>query len=148
MNRFVVRQALLDETFQHFRDCGAGRSECQVLWLSPWDAPGVITRIVHSRHRSHAGGFQVDDLWLNAFWLDLARTRHGVRVQVHTHPSEAFHSETDDAFPVVHKTGFLSLVIPDHGSRAPSLDGSFLAEISATGAWTAVVPRSRLTIVP
>jgi hypothetical protein len=103
---------------------------------------------VHSRHRGHAGGFQVDDVWLNAFWLDLARTRHGVRVQVHTHPFEAFHSRTDDAFPIVHTRGFLSLVIPDFGCGAPSLDGSFLVEISATGTWTVVEPESRLTIVP
>jgi hypothetical protein len=119
VSRFIVRQALLDATFQYFQDCGAGLRECQVLWLSPWESAGAITRIVHSRHRGHVDGFQVDDLWLNAFWLDLARTRHGVRVQVHTHPFEAFHSETDDVFPIVHTTGFLSLVIaqPARGRR-------------------------------
>jgi hypothetical protein len=148
VSRFLVRQELLDQTFRHFRQCGGGRRECQVLWISPWHSPGAITEVVHSRHCGRAGGFHVDDAWLNAFWVDLAWTGRGVRVQAHTHPFEAFHSETDDAFPIVQTTGFLSLVIPDFGTGAPSLERSFLAEISATGGWTVIEPRSRLTIMP
>jgi hypothetical protein len=147
VSRFVVSQALLDETFRHFRDCGRGLSECQVLWLSPWEAPATITRVVHGRHRAQAAGVEIDNAWLNSFWLELAQIRHGVRVQVHTHPFEAFHSATDDAFPIVHSAEFLSLVIPDFGGSAPSLENSFLAEISATGDWIEVEPDSRLVIV-
>lgn len=33
--------------------------------------------------------------------------------QVHTHPTDAFHSTTDDHFPLVTLRGALSLVIPD-----------------------------------
>jgi hypothetical protein len=33
-------------------------------------------------------------------------------VQVHAHPGEAFHSGTDDAFPVVTTEGGLSIVAP------------------------------------
>jgi hypothetical protein len=36
-------------------------------------------------------------------------------VQVHTHPSEAYHSETDDTFPIVTTLGGLSVVVPDFG---------------------------------
>lgn len=119
-----------------------------MLWISPWDSPGVIARVVHGEHRGHAGDFQVDDAWLNTFWLELAQIRHGVRVQVHTHPYEAFHSATDDAFPIVHTPGFLSLVIPDFGMRAPSLDDSYLAEIAETGAWNALAPNDTILIRP
>jgi hypothetical protein len=147
VNRFEINQSLLEDTFQKFKDCGAGRQECQVLWLSPWASPQVITRVVHSHHSGHADGFQVNDEWLNAFLFELADTGHGVRVQVHTHPRQAFHSETDDTFPIIHTTEFLSLVVPNFGTGVPSLDGCFLAEISATGAWVAVEPESRLTIV-
>lgn len=41
--------------------------------------------------------------------------------QVHTHPTDAYHSSTDDHFPLVTLCGALSLVIPDfakHGRDA------------------------------
>ena len=36
-------------------------------------------------------------------------------IQVHSHPTAAYHSETDDAFPIVTTRGGLSLVVPDFG---------------------------------
>lgn len=40
--------------------------------------------------------------------------------QVHTHPTDAYHSDTDDHFPLVTKCGAISLVLPDFatGGRA------------------------------
>lgn len=148
MSRFLLPAGLLAETFRHFRTCGDGRRECQVLWTSPWDSPSTIAQVVHSGHRGHAGGFEVDDDWLNAFWIELAQRRHGVRVQVHTHPREAFHSGTDDAYPIVQTPGFLSLVIPDFGIGPVSFDNTFLCEIGENGDWSAVVPESRIMVVP
>lgn len=42
--------------------------------------------------------------------------------QVHAHPTDAYHSETDDSFPVVTSEGGLSIVVPDfckHGLITP-----------------------------
>jgi hypothetical protein len=36
-------------------------------------------------------------------------------VQVHSHPTEAYHSETDNTYPIVTVRGGLSLVVPDFG---------------------------------
>lgn len=41
--------------------------------------------------------------------------------QVHTHPTDAYHSSTDDHFPLVTLRGALSLVIPDFAKDG--LDG-------------------------
>src|SRR5260370_111004 len=73
----------------------------------------TITKAVHPEHEAHVGGFVLDDHWLNDFWCSLAQENLGVRIQVHTHPGEAFHSPTDDAYPMIHTVGFLSLVIPN-----------------------------------
>ena len=148
MNRLLLPARLLAETFEHVRACGDGRRECQVLWTSSWDSPEAITQVVHSAHQSHAGGFQVKDAWLNAFWIALAERREGVRVQVHTHPYEAFHSATDDAYPIVQTSGFLSLVIPDFGLGPETLSNCFLCEIGATGAWRPVAIEDRIVVVP
>lgn len=36
--------------------------------------------------------------------------------QIHSHPKEAFHSETDDAFPIVTTVGCVSIVVPNFAS--------------------------------
>ncbi|ODT03002.1 MAG: hypothetical protein ABS52_11225 [Gemmatimonadetes bacterium SCN 70-22] len=42
--------------------------------------------------------------------------------QLHSHPSDAYHSETDDSFPIATTAGAFSLVIPDFAVRPFSLD--------------------------
>jgi hypothetical protein len=144
---YSISQAILEQTFRHFRACGAGARECQALWTSSWNLSNDITKVVHPAHRAHAGGFSVDTSWLNAFWLELAATGHGIQVQVHTHPAAAFHSSTDDAFPIVHTPGFLSLVIPRYGIGEVGFRDAFLAEITEDGSWREVEIKSRLQIV-
>jgi hypothetical protein len=143
---YRLPRRILDETFAHFRDCGRGKRECQVLWVSPWDAPETIAKAVHPKHEAHVGGFVLDDRWLNEFWFTLAQENLGIRIQVHTHPGEAFHSPTDDAFPIVHTTGFLSLVIPNFALGSIGLENVYLTEIHEDGSWREVATAERLIL--
>jgi hypothetical protein len=145
--RYRIPQAFLVETFDHFRRCGDGRRECQVLWTSSWERISGISRVVHPRHRAHGAGFELDQIGLNELWLDLSRRHEGIRVQVHTHPAEAFHSIIDDQFPIIHSIGFLSLVIPDFASGPVGLERAFLTEIQPDGTWREVRISSRLEVV-
>lgn len=88
----------------------------------------------------------LDDQWVSEFWLELGDVNMGIRVQVHTHPGEAFHSPTDDAFPIIHKPGFLSLVIPNFGLGPVGFDEAFLTEIQPDGRWQEVAIPSRLVL--
>lgn len=142
-----VSRQVLEETFQHFRSCGRSRVECQVLWVGPWSDPAHVTEAVHPVHRAHRGGFELDDAWLTQLWRRLAERDEGVRAQVHTHPCEAFHSPTDDAWPVIHLEGFLSLVIPDFAQGPVGLERSYLAEIGPDGEFREVDPLTRLSII-
>lgn len=144
--KYTLAFGILAETFAHFRTCGQGCRECQVLWTSSWTAPERITQVVHPRHRSHGGGFQVDSAWLDEFWIALADANRGIRVQIHTHPHEAFHSPTDDAFPIIHKPGFLSLVIPRFALGPTSFEDAFLTEIQPDGGWREAPISERLVI--
>src|ERR1043166_4780982 len=125
----LIPKALFDETFSTLRQCGSGCWECQVLWIGPWSDVEQVTRVVHPQHRRHGLGFELSSEWLTTFWLELAANSEGVRPQVHTHPAEAFHSDTDNDYPIVHTEGFLSLVIPRFAMGLPSLEASYLAEI-------------------
>jgi hypothetical protein len=143
---YRLPRSILDQTFAHFRGCGLGRRECQVLWVSPWDAPETITKAVHPEHAAHVGGFVLADRWLNDFWFRLTDENLGVRIQVHTHPGEAFHSPTDDAFPIIHTIGFLSLVIPNFALGPIGFQDAFLTEIQADGFWREVAIAERLVL--
>jgi hypothetical protein len=145
--RFGVPRELLARTFAHFRECGAGKRECQVLWTSPWADPKIITAVVHGEHLAHAGGFELSSQWLNQFWLELAEKNCGIRVQVHTHPVEAFHSRTDDEYPIVHSPGFLSLVIPRFAKGSIGFEEAFLAEMQPNGRFREIPIASHLEII-
>jgi hypothetical protein len=143
---YSLPRRILDETFAHFRGCGGGKCECQVLWVSPWEAPETITRAVHPEHEAHDEGFVLDDRWLNDFWFALARANLGIRIQVHTHPGEAFHSPTDDAFPIIHTTGFLSVVIPNFALGPIGFGDAYLTEIQEDERWRQVPIAERLIL--
>ncbi len=56
--------------------------------------------------------------------------------QVHTHPTSAYHSATDDHYPLVTLLGALSVVIPDFGENAPAdLDHWAFYRLVGYGKW-------------
>lgn len=120
---------LLAETFERLRQCGGGTRECQALWVGPWSHADIVSRVVHPAHSASPVGFQLDDAWLNAFWFELADRGEGIRAQVHTHPGAAYHSRTDDDFPVIRTEGFLSLVIPCFATGPIGFRDAYLAKI-------------------
>jgi len=148
MGTFVrVPARALAETFGVLRSCGRGQRECQVLWLGPLQEVDRVVRLVHPDHRSHGSGFELESGWITRFWIELAEARMAVRVQVHSHPREAFHSKTDDEWPIVGTPGFLSLVVPNFGTGPIGFRGAFLAELSREGRWNRVEIAAHLEVV-
>ncbi|MDE1468325.1 hypothetical protein [Aurantiacibacter sp. D1-12] len=137
---------MIEETFHVLRSCGDNRRECQLYWVSSWNDPLKLLEVVHPRHLSSAYALSIDSGWINEFWNDLADRGMGVRVQVHTHPSEAFHSATDDAYPLLPEAGFLSLVIPDFAMGPVGFDRAYLTEIQSDGSWQQVDIEARIQI--
>lgn len=143
---YRLPRRMIDETFTTLRSCGAGVRECQLFWASAWSDPLDLTHVIHPKHYSDAHGSALDNAWISKFWVDLADRDLGVRVQVHTHPCEAFHSQTDDAFPLIHEAGFLSLVIPDFATGPASFNRAYLTEIQPDGSWSEVAVGERFTV--
>lgn len=142
-----IPSRLLDASFSFLRACGKRRCECQVLWLAHSTGPMVVCDIAHSDHRSHASGFELSNQWLSELWLQLASTNTSIVAQVHTHPGRAFHSKTDDAFPIVHTPGFLSIVVPNFGRGSTSLESAYATTIGSDGAWHAMSPDSLVSVI-
>lgn len=60
--------------------------------------------------------------------------------QLHTHPTEAYHSATDDENAVVTVVGGLSLVIPDFAVHPFDLATCAAYRLDSTGIWTELHP--------
>lgn len=127
--REVVR-----ETFRVFRECGRGECECAVYWTGP-AFDDLVDEVEHPVHKRSALGYQIDDGWLTEFWKRLGTSKRSIKAQVHTHPEEAFHSATDDQWPIVSQPGFISIVIPNFASGEPSLDNAWVGRLQPNGEW-------------
>ncbi len=125
---------VLAETFDILRSCGRNECECVVYWTGPAGNDG-IDRVDHPMHHRSPFGYQIDDSWLTRFGLQLGRDRRSVKAQVHTHPRRAFHSQTDDEWPMVAQPGFLSVVIPNFATGEITLRDSWIGRLQRDGAW-------------
>lgn len=143
---YRLPRRMIEETFSLLRSCGDNQRECQLYWTSPWSAPQTLTEVVHPKHYSGRYGLSIDGDWISRFWNELSDRGLGVRIQVHTHPEEAFHSTTDDTFPLLFDPGFLSLVIPDFAMGRVGFRDAYLTEIQPDGSWKQVDIASRIIV--
>ena len=58
--------------------------------------------------------------------------------QIHSHPNAAFHSETDDAYPIVTTVGGLSIVVPDFAFGPITVESWAVYRLSSENVWTEV----------
>lgn len=119
----AVRADLLPATFEALRQCGECCRECVVFWTGPANTPALVDDVVQPLHTSGCDWYEIDEAWLNSFYLDLRSDRRSLRAQIHTHPgADTHHSPTDDDYPVAPHTGFISVVLPRfaHYLVAPS----------------------------
>jgi len=134
---FRLASGVIHETFRALRECGRGECECVVYWTGPLHS-NVINGVEHPIHRRSPFGYEINDTWITNFWKHLAASRQSVKAQVHTHPSEAFHSTTDDTWPIVSQVGFLSIVIPDFAKGEVSLADAWIGRLHEDGSWCRV----------
>lgn len=119
---FRVPDHVVEATDDQLREAGTHGAECFVLWVGRPDEDRF--------HVEHAyvptqNAYQLPDglcitvegeelhrlnKWLHANCMTLG-------AQVHSHPTRAYHSETDSAYPIVTQRGGLSIVVPDFGER-------------------------------
>jgi hypothetical protein len=128
---------ILQKTFHTLRACGRGECECAVYWTGP-SYSDLVNGVEHPiHHRSHFG-YEVNSGWLTDFWKHLAFSQQSIKAQVHTHPDEAFHSASDDKWPIVSQEGFLSIVIPNFAEGDISLENAWVGHLDAKGNWRRV----------
>jgi hypothetical protein len=131
---FRLANNIVTATFRTLRECGRGKWECAAYWTGP-AADDLVDGLEHPTHSRSPYGYKIDDNWLTEFWKRLAVSRRTVKVQVHTHPGQAFHSATDDEWPIVSQPGFVSIVIPNFAAGEPSLEKAWVGCLQPDGKW-------------
>ncbi len=147
---FEVDCPLVEETERALREAGDDGYEMFVLWSG-----GIRDDVLHVRNahfpeqRSYKtdGGVLVRVEGAALHRLNAWLYEHGetLAAQVHAHPTDAFHSDTDDAYPIVTALGGLSVVAPDFARRGVITRGTAAYRLTP-GGWTRV-PSRRLNRV-
>ena len=119
-------------TIRQLQECGRGRRECVVYWLSAVGA-NHVDEVAHPDHMGLPGYYEVDSKWFHRFWVDLDHRGRSVVAQVHTHAGRAFHSVTDDEGAIVQVPGFLSIVLPGFAMLDDCLKDGYIARLGLDG---------------
>jgi hypothetical protein len=138
---------IIAASFKLLRSCGRGECECVVYWTGP-STEDVVDGVEHPLHRRSPFGYEVADRWLTQFWSQLAGTARSIKAQLHTHPGDAFHSITDDQWPIISQPGFLSIVIPNFATGKPSLEEAWIGRLRSTGTWQQLASAAEAMVLP
>lgn len=122
VTRFTLPRGALADTIRWLREAGAVEIEAFVVWTGRLTdvatfefaraiLPAQVPRVTPFGVGVHVPGDSLHEL--NKRCYEREEILAG---QVHTHPTDAFHSETDDHYPLVTLLGGLSVVIPDFAS--------------------------------
>lgn len=119
---FLVPEEVKESTQVALQSAGSDGFELFVLWSGTLEGDVFTVRTTHvpeqQSYRLQSGVcVRVGGDALHRLNVWLLEHRERLAVQVHTHPHKAYHSATDDAFPIVTAIGGLSLVTPDFCRR-------------------------------
>jgi len=140
-----LARTVLDQTVDALRAYGRSGNEGFALWL------GTITEGVahvercfvpeqNSIQNETGVGYFVDTQTLFALNRYLSERKLRLIAQVHSHPTEAYHSSTDDAYAVVTTEGGFSLVVPFFARGAARIPAWAVYRLRQ-GRWVAVPTR-------
>jgi len=138
ISRVTIPGQLLQRSYCHFRERGDLGCEGVALWVGrQHDAQFDITELVIPEQtgvRSDDGLAYVvkaEALHRLNVWLHQSDLR--LVAQVHSHPTEAYHSDMDDSFPIMTTEGGFSIVVPDFGRGLPALTNCAVYRLSNHG---------------
>lgn len=134
------------------RHAGAQGHEVAVLLVGNTEAqtPEIIDTLVIPRQeafRSELGcGLLIDGACLNRVGDDLRIAGRQIRGIIHSHPAEAYHSETDDQGALMRFAGAFSIVTPYFGSGDDILTGSRAYRFALRHGWVETAVASLIEV--
>ena len=120
VQRFRVTASAIRETEEAIRSAGQDGYELFVIWSGTRDDDTFTVARVHvpeqTSYKLDAGlCVRIDGSELHRLNVWLYETQQVIGVQIHGHPADAYHSDTDDTYPIATLDGSLSIVLPFFG---------------------------------
>ena len=120
VRRFRIKANAIRATVKAIHSAGEDGYELFVIWSGTRDGDVFTVSNVHIPDQVSYkldGGLcvRIDGCELHRLNVWLYETQQVVGVQVHSHPTDAYHSDTDNAYPVATLDGSLSIVLPYFG---------------------------------
>lgn len=143
VNKVVVPRLAITTVRNHLQHMGRHGLEGFALWAGTRNGDSfTVTHPVIPRQRGirtdsgvcvvlESGELHRLNVWLYQNSLSLV-------AQIHSHPAEAYHSETDDSLPVATAVGSFSLVVPYFAMRPFSIAGCAVYRLSTSAEWVEV----------
>ena len=127
LTELIVPASLAEFANEHLRRVGRDGYEGFALWagMREGDVFQVTECIIPAQSglRYEDGVcVRVDGDELYRLSVHLYEAELQLVAQLHSHPGSAYHSDTDDAFPIATTAGAFSLVIPDFATAPFALD--------------------------
>jgi hypothetical protein len=147
ITRVLVPRELAEAGNDHLREVGLDGLEGFVLWAGERVGNSefrVRQMIVPEQHGLRVGDgvcVTVDGAELFRLNVHLYESKLELIAQLHTHPDAAYHSETDDSYPIATQTGALSIVIPDFAEAPFAISGCAIYRLQAGRRWVFIRPR-------
>jgi proteasome lid subunit RPN8/RPN11 len=140
LRRYVVRPETIDRTRDFLAERGERGYEATVLWLGRITDESTAEIVCpyapeQVAYRSEDGvAVEVTAKGLSAL---ISALPDGVFVlcRVHTHPGDAYHSDTDDQNLIIAHPGAISIVVPDFARSPIALTRCSVNELGPDGRW-------------
>lgn len=131
--------SVITETLRFLQASGQKSCEGIVLWLGGREGSNINIKVVYEpAHRAEADVFHIPPNSMLQLKEYLRKNRLFIAAQVHSHPSEAFHSRADDQWAIVRHAGALSIVLPRFALQttpATFFDHAATFKLSETNRW-------------
>ena len=120
VRRFRIYASAIQDTVEAIRLAGQDGYESFVLWSGALNDDTFTVADVHipeqTAYKLDAGlCVRIDGSELHRLNVWLYEAHQVIGVQIHSHPRDAYHSETDDTYPIATLEGSLSIVLPFFG---------------------------------
>ena len=139
MKPLLCPETILIRTLQILKAAGRSKKERGVLWLADLTKPGVVVEAYEPAQKTSKVLFWLPPESMRKLMGHLKEAKRMIVAQIHSHPAQAFHSETDDNHSVIGHAGALSVVIPYFAKGINSenfTESSAFFYLLRSGEWT------------
>lgn len=152
VRRIVVPRHVIDAVHGHLRSTGAAHYEGVGFWAGKRqgsdfyvEAALVPAQTTGQMENGLAVVVSGDALFQMNVWLH--KNRMTLVAQIHSHPGDAYHSDTDDDYAIMTRLGGLSIVVPNFARQDFSLETAVVHRLEPGGSWKVLSAAEAHTLV-